>query len=52
MPEFDKEEFKFPDEASETKGKPEGKEPEFEYEIEDDTPAQDRGREPMPKPLV
>ena len=52
MPEFDKDEFKFPDEASETKGKPEGKEPEFEYEIEDDTPAQDRGREPMPKPLV
>ena len=52
MPEFDKEEFKFPDEASEAKGKPEDKEPEFEYEIEDDTPSQDRGREPMPKPLV
>jgi hypothetical protein len=52
MPEFDKDEFKFPDEASEAKGKPEGKEPEFEYEIEDDTPSQDRGREPMPKPLV
>ena len=52
MPEFDKEEFKFPDETSEAKGKPEGKEPEFEYEIEDDTPSQDRGREPMPKPLV
>jgi hypothetical protein len=52
MPEFDKEEFKFPDEASEAKGKPEDREPEFEYEIEDDTPSQDRGREPMPKPLV
>jgi hypothetical protein len=51
MPEFEKEEFKFPDEAaSENKGKPESKE--FEFEIEDDTPAQDRGREPMPKPLV
>jgi len=49
MPEFDNDEFKFPDEA---KGKPEDKEPEFEYEVEDDTPAQDRGREPMPKPLV
>jgi hypothetical protein len=52
MPEFDNDEFKFPDEASEAKGKPEDKEPEFEYEVEDDTPVQDRGREPMPKPLV
>lgn len=52
MPEFDNDEFKFPDETSEAKGKPEDKEPEFEYEVEDDTPAQDRGREPMPKPLV
>ena len=52
MPEFDKDEFKFPDEASETKGKPQDREPEFEIEVEDDTPTQDRGREPMPKPLV
>ena len=51
MPEFEKEEFKFPDE-SQGQSKNEAKEPEFEIEIEDDTPAQDRGREPMPKPLV
>ena len=52
MPEFDKDEFKFPDETSEAKGKPQDREPEFEIEVEDDTPTQDRGREPMPKPLV
>jgi hypothetical protein len=51
MPEFEKDEFKFPDE-SQGQSKTEEKEPEFEIEIEDDTPAQDRGREPMPKPLV
>jgi hypothetical protein len=51
MPEFEKEEFTFPDEAVDKK-ESESKEPEFEIEIEDDTPAQDRGREPMPKPLV
>jgi hypothetical protein len=48
MPEFEKDEFKFPDEA---KAKPEA-ENSYEIEIEDDTPAEDRGREPMPKPIV
>jgi hypothetical protein len=62
MPEMDTQEFKFPDEnTQESQGKPEelsvkvgtdqsqGK---VEVEIEDDTPPEDRGREPMPKPLV
>ena len=48
MPEFEKDEFKFPDEA---KAKQEA-ENSYEIEVEDDTPAEDRGREPMPKPIV
>ena len=61
MPEFEKEEFQFPDEKSqESKGKPEeltvGMQQEedsegFEVEIEDDTPPEDRGRKPMPQNL-
>jgi hypothetical protein len=45
-------EFKFPDEQ-EDKGKPVNTDgPEIEIEIEDDTPTEDRGKTPMPKPLV
>lgn len=50
MPEFEQEEFKFPDEQHEVKGSNE--EDKFEIEIEDDTPAEDRNRQPMPKELV
>lgn len=62
MPEMETEEFKFPDEVSqESEGKPEElsvkmgtdqSSVKVEVEIEDDTPPEDRGREPMPKPIV
>jgi len=47
MATIDKTEYKFPDEVD-------GKEAEdsLEIEIEDDTPAEDRGRQPMPKEIV
>ena len=47
-------EFEFPDEIEAKKGgKVEAKqEDSVDFEIEDDTPEQDRGREPMPKDLV
>jgi len=48
---LDENEFKFPDEV-EDKGKPVDTGNEIEIEIEDDTPSEDRGKTPMPKPLV
>jgi hypothetical protein len=60
MAEFEKEEFKFPDEQ-ETKGKPESElsvkmgtdevaDP-IEVEVEDDTPPEDRNRQPLPEEM-
>lgn len=50
MPEFEKEEFQFPDEKEAQAAAAAA--PEVEFEIEDDTPEEDRNREPMPKPIV
>lgn len=41
-------EFQFPDEKEESSQT----DSEFEFEIEDDTPEEDRGREPMPEDIV
>jgi hypothetical protein len=48
---MDKEEFKFPDEQEETKGKPEETTDSdgFSFEVEDDTPVQDRDAKPLPE---
>ena len=51
MAEMQKEEYKFPDEQDETKGKPletEAAADEVEYVIEDDTPAEDKNAKPLP----
>jgi hypothetical protein len=47
MAEFEKNEFKFPDETL-----AKGGEVNIEIEIEDDTPPEDRNKEPMPKEIV
>ena len=53
MAEFEKESFKFPHEAEETKGKPlENNSDDVEIIIEDDTPPEDRNREPLPAEVI
>ena len=57
MANFQKDEFKFPDELQENDKKEELNfeiegEGDLKIEIEDDTPPEDRGREPMPKEIV
>ena len=51
MPEFN-EEYKFPDEVDDKKVEIEAEGNDISIEIEDDTPAEDRGREPMPQEIV
>jgi hypothetical protein len=52
MPEFEKEEYKFPDELEAKVTMKDDEEDEFVVEIEDDTPEEDRGKEPLPKDIV
>ena len=46
------EEFEFPDEKQETKASAKEEKDDFDFDIEDDTPKADRGREPLPQSLV
>ena len=52
MPEFEKDEYKFPDELEAKVSMKGDDEEEFTVEIEDDTPEEDRGKEPLPKDII
>jgi len=53
MPQFEQEEFKFPDEIEkESKGKPVDTEDDFSVEVEDDTPPEDRNVKPLDEEVV
>lgn len=52
MPQMNQEEFKFPDEVEDKADGDTAVENKLEIEIEDDTPVEDRGRTPLPQPLV
>jgi len=52
MPEFEKDEYKFPDEIEAKVTMKGDEEEEFTVEIEDDTPEEDRGKEPLPKDII
>jgi hypothetical protein len=51
MAEYEKEDFKFPDEI-ESEAQKEPEDDDIEVDIEDDTPEQDKNREPLPKKVA
>lgn len=52
MAEMEKVEYEFPDEKETKAQQVETKKADVDFEVEDDTPEQDRGRDPLPKEIV